>query len=161
VITRASVRLWRDTWYGLQRRSAGERETACVWLGIRAGDAEDAREIVFLDDLPGTIGRRLQHRTSRVAVNMMLERARALGMEIVGDIHTHPSTWVDLSEVDRAHPIEYRVDLLALVLPSFAAGAPDVTVSGVHSYAGDGEWTSFEGDAIGDRFLIIGDDEGG
>jgi proteasome lid subunit RPN8/RPN11 len=127
----------------LQRRSADENEAACVWLGTRSSDLERALEVVFLDDLPGTVGRRLQHRTSRQAVDMMLEFARTKRMSIVGDLHTHPSEWVDLSEVDRVHPIEYRVGLLALVLPSCAQGLPDLTRTGVHEYIGAGNWKMF------------------
>lgn len=155
MLMRVDNQVWRETWLGLQRRSAGERESACVWLGTRDGEWETAREIVFLDDLPGTIGRRLQHRTSRVAVNMMLDRARDAGMEIVGDIHTHPSDWVDLSEVDRAHPIEYRVGLLAIVFPHFAAGEPNLAVAGVHEYAGNGDWKTFDETSSSTRLLIV------
>jgi proteasome lid subunit RPN8/RPN11 len=149
-----SLELWTTTWYGLQRRSAGENEAACVWLGTRSPHLERALEVVYLDDLPGTVGRRLQHRTSRQAVDMMLELARTKRMSIVGDLHTHPGEWVDLSEVDREHPIEYRVGLLALVIPSFGRGGADLTRTGVHEYAGAGRWNTFESHDHGTRIEI-------
>jgi proteasome lid subunit RPN8/RPN11 len=146
--------LFEATWLGLQRRSQGAQETACVWLGNQDGEREIATEIVFLDDLPGTVGRRLQHRTSREAVRILIDRARELGLTIVGDVHTHPGQWVDLSEVDRAHPIEYRIGLLALVFPSFAQGSPWLDGVGVHEYLGSGQWTRFEGDDVASRLQL-------
>ena len=146
--------VWRTTWVGLQQRGAGERETAAVWLGTLVQGKETVREVIFLDDLPGTVGRRLQHRTSRQAVNMMLARARELDLGIVADIHTHPEEWVGLSEVDRLHPIEYRPGLLALVLPDFAHGEPDLSRTGAHEYLGDGVWRTFDPAEIGRRLVI-------
>ncbi len=137
--------VWIATWEGLRVRGGGVRESACIWAGTRDGDVEVAQAIVFLDDLPGTAGQPLQHRTSRDAVAAMLARVRELGMVIVADIHTHPSIGVDLSLVDRAHPIEFRVGLLALVLPAFGAGAPQLARTGVHEYVGDGRWKKFRG----------------
>jgi hypothetical protein len=152
--------LWISTWEGLRVRGAGLREAACVWAGTRAAHEETARDVIFLDDLAGTVGRRDQHRTSREAVNALLSRTRELGMVIVGDIHTHPTDWVDLSLVDQEHPIEYRVGLLALVLPEFAVGAPDITRTGIHEYAGAGRWNRIVGANVGRRlrFLNEGDE---
>lgn len=149
--------LWSATWNGLRVRGGGRREAACVWAGTRDGGVERACEVIFLDDLPGTVGRRLQHRTSRAAVAMLLQRARELGLVIVGDVHTHPSDWVDLSDVDRAHPIEYRVGLVALVLPEFAMGTPDIGLVGVHEYSGDGHWRTFEGEQVTQRLCVVGE----
>lgn len=146
--------LWLSTWRGLQQRGGGAREAACVWLGTIAGDVEHAREIVFLDDLPGTTAQRLNHRTSREAVNMVLGRARVSRQRIVADIHTHPADWVDLSVVDRAHPIEYRLGLLALVLPDFAEGPCELSRAGVHEYLGDGRWGRFDGSAKANRVRL-------
>jgi len=151
-------KLFDVTWLGLQQRSQGSQETACVWLGDQDAERETATEVVFLDDLPGTVGRRLHHRTSREAVRILIDRARELGLTIVGDVHTHPGPWVDLSEVDRAHPIEYRIGLLALVFPTFAEGPPRLDGVGVHEYLGSGEWRTFEGEDVASR-LSLEEDE--
>jgi proteasome lid subunit RPN8/RPN11 len=154
-----SADVWSSTWLGLRERGQGQRETASVWLGKKTGTIEHAHVAVFLDDLPGTVGRRLQHRTSRTAIDMLLARARELGMVIVADIHTHPADWVDLSDTDRLHPIEYRIGLLALVLPDFAASRPDLQRVGVHEYVGDGEWTTFRAQEAARRMRIVGAEE--
>lgn len=146
--------LYERTWLGLQQRGRGARETACVWLGDQDREREVAREVIFLDDLPGTVGRRLQHRTSREAVRILIDRARELGLTIVGDVHTHPGLWVDLSDVDRAHPIEYRIGLLALVFPAFAKGPPRFEGIGVHEYLGSCEWKTFEDHEVAQRLVL-------
>ena len=51
-------------------------------------------------------------------------------------------------------PIEYRVGLLAFVLPTFAQGAPDLGRTGVHTYLGDGEWYRLADDEVGTRFVV-------
>lgn len=151
--------LWAATWAGLRRRGDERRESACVWLGTRDRAEERACEVVFLDDLPGTVARRLHHRTSLAAVAALMQRARALGLVIVADIHTHPGEWVGLSELDQAHPIEYRVGLVALVLPRFASGPPELQLTGVHEYLGDGRWRGFAGEDLARRVCIT--EEGG
>lgn len=146
--------LWRMTWSGLAARGEGLRETACVWGGTREGSTERAEAVVFLDDLPGVVGQALQHRTSRAAVNLLLADVRRMGLRIVGDVHTHPADWVDLSITDRVHPIEFRVGLIAIVIPNFACGPPDVATTGIHEYVGDGEWKWIPSDEAHRRVII-------
>lgn len=146
--------LWQATWAGLRERGGGVREAACVWLGTRSGTVEHAFDVVYLDDLPGTTARRVQHRTSREGVDMLLACARDRKMSLVADIHTHPGRRVDLSEIDQAHPIEFRVGLLALVLPHFATTEPDITTIGLHEYAGDGRWHTMRGTEVVARLSL-------
>lgn len=147
--------LWKDTWLGLAERGDARREAACVWAGTRSEQVERAEAVIFLDDLPGVVGRPYQHRTSRSAVSLMLATVRRMGLRIVGDLHTHPSSWVDMSIVDRAHPIEFRVGLIAIVIPHFAALPVDIASVGVHEYAGDGEWTTLEASDVARRVVIL------
>lgn len=150
-----SMGLWQMTWEGLRARSRGRRESACVWGGRRSNDSEVAEEVHFLDDLPGVIGYRAFHSTSREATQALFARLRALGQSIVADIHCHPGRWVGLSETDAEHPIEYRVGLFALVLPCFATGMPRLSRTGVHIYLGDGVWQKFSGGDAKLRIKII------
>jgi hypothetical protein len=82
----------------------------------------------------------------RVPVNALAQLFSSLkddGRVIVGDIHTHPSGWVGLSNLDKRNPIEYRLGLYAVVLPSFAIGDPCLRASGVHQYLGQAGWQTF------------------
>lgn len=140
-----SSELWERTWLGLRARGYGQREAACVWAGESSDLEERVSEVIFLDDLPGVESFALQHRTTRKATAVLFEQLREKRLSIVADVHTHPEEWVDLSWVDKAHPIEYRPGLTALVLPGYATGAPSLKETGVHVYLGDGEWRHLKG----------------
>lgn len=130
---------WSLTWQGLKSRGGEERETACVWGGRRLDDEEFVEGVYFLDDL-GTSRGRLYHRTPREATVALFHALRQKGHVIIADMHTHPGPWVGLSPTDEEHPIEYRRGLLALVLPFFARGEPNLRGVGAHEYLGDGRW---------------------
>lgn len=136
---RVPLRLWLDTWGGLEARGAGRREAACVWAGPTES-AGRVNEVVFLDDLGEVCSGALHHRTPTATTRALFELLRSRGLEILADVHTHPSDWVELSQVDQEHPIEYRVGLLALVIPGFAVGEPSLDACGLHEYLGDLRW---------------------
>jgi proteasome lid subunit RPN8/RPN11 len=135
-----SESLWQSTWSGLSQRGQGRRESACVWAGERFADRWVVHDVVFLDDLPGVHGGRLHHCTTRPAVAALLSRLRSAGWQIVADVHTHPRDWVDLSPVDRQHPIEHRIGLVAIVLPHYGRGPIRLESVGVHEYQGSYRW---------------------
>lgn len=134
--------LWRATWLGLRRLSGGHRESACVWGGRRDGDGWHAERVIFFAE--GADAGSHYHRTSTAATAEAFRELRSAGLRIVADIHTHPEKWVGLSAIDQEHPVEYRGGLLALVLPDFAAGSPDLGHVGAHLYEGDGRWRELD-----------------
>lgn len=150
--------LWARTWRGLRDRGAGRRESAAVWSGTRDDTGERAVDVLFLDDLPGVRAHALQHCVPRSATAALFRELRARGHVIVGDVHTHPGAWVDLSLTDQEHPIEYRVGLLAVVIPHFAKGSPDETGVGIHVYRGSGAWETPEGAARASALVIVSED---
>lgn len=145
---------WDLTWQGLKERSGGVRESACVWAGDRLQDVWHVRSVFFLDDLGPVSAGPLHHRASRECVANLFSTLRAHGESIVADVHCHPKDWVDMSPTDEAHPIEFRIGLLAIVLPSFASTAPDVQSAGVHEYLGTSTWRRLSVAQVIDRFLI-------
>jgi hypothetical protein len=147
--------VWKSTWEGLRSRSDGLRESACVWGGQRSGSKETVTQVHFIDDLPGVRRHRLFHRTSREATTLLFRELRALGQAILADIHCHPGAWVGLSETDAAHPIEYRVGLVALVFPGFATGFPLLSRAGVHVYLGEGAWEELSARKANRRIRIV------
>lgn len=151
---RMTAALWRETWTGLELRCAGVREAACIWGGRRTENAEIASSIVFLDDLPGVRAARAIHRTPTGATTLLFQILRSRGEEIVADVHAHPSDWVDQSITDQEHPIEFRVGLMALILPSFARGEPDLERTGVHEYLGNRKWRSWGPSEVGSHIII-------
>lgn len=146
--------LWTRTWVGLRERGGGQRESAAVWTGTRDDAGETAMDVVFLDDFPGVRAHALQHCVPRSASAALFRELRARGHVLVGDVHTHPGSWVDLSPTDQEHPIEYRVGLVAVVIPHFARGAPRTDTIGIHVYRGSGAWDTPEG-AARDATLML------
>lgn len=135
-----SQAIWNETWEGLRLRSGNSRESACVWGGHRSETSDEATQVHFIDDLPGIERGRLSHQTPREATELLFGDLRRSGQSIVADVHSHPGSWVGLSETDSTHPIEYRIGLFALVLPRFANGKPSLASAGVHIYLGNGNW---------------------
>ena len=136
--------IWLETWTGLRKRGAGRREAACIWGGYRTDAQETVEAVLFFDDFGPTIAGALSHRTPRDVTTAAFSRLRESGFVIVADVHSHPDEWVGLSPVDRAHPIEYRVGLRAVVLPHYAIGEPSIRGVGLHEYLGNGRWQQFD-----------------
>ena len=150
------TRLWELTWARLAQDSQGVRESACVWAGERLKDRWIVQEVAFLDDLCGVRASRLQHRTTRPALEHLFTRLRTGGWQVVADVHTHPGNWVDLSPVDRRHPIEHRIGLVAMVLPQYAAGCPSRDHIGVHDYEGSYQWRRWTHAEVLERLAFSG-----
>lgn len=148
---------WRQTWSGLLARGEGRRETACVWAGVREAACDRVEHVAFIDDLDGVTGAPYSHVAQPEAVGRVLADLRRRGLVIAADVHTHPSSWVGLSAIDQANPIEFRIGLLALVLPAFAAGEPLVSRVGAHEYLGSKRWRQLAaGEAA--RTIVIEED---
>ncbi len=152
-------RLLESTWHGLKLRSGGRRESACVWVGHRTQTGCHVREVIFLDDLPGVTAGRLRHNTPKEATRALFSLLHSRRLDILADLHTHPLDWVDLSPVDQRHPLEFRVGLIAIVVPHYAAGEATLATAGVHEYVGSFAWRRLSQTEVKSRILINGDDK--
>lgn len=132
--------LWVETWLGLRVRGRGKVESAALWAGKRNASAETVEGVYFLDDFAGRVQDAAYHCVPPRALAEVFARLQQDRRVIVGDIHTHPTRWVGLSQLDQEHPIEFRKGLYAVVLPSFAMPSPSLDSTGVHEYLGDSEW---------------------
>lgn len=106
----------QSTVVGLRERSAGWRESACVWIGTAAGmvqcvafhhEIADDRATALSLELPEAAKFRLYQWLAR-------EKLRILAL-----LHTHPDCWVDLSWIDQQNQISSRVGFLSIVLPFY------------------------------------------
>ena len=111
-------------------------------------------EVVFLDDFPGVEGFARFHKVSREAVTALFRYLQQKNLQLIADVHSHPGTWVGLSEIDMEHPLEFRVGFLSLVLPSYATPKPDIGTVGVHEYIGNMEWETLTPEAVPTRIKI-------
>lgn len=132
--------LWEMTWCGLCDRGRGRVESAAVWAGKRDGKIEVVEGVYFLDDFAGGLQRRGYHLVTPEALAKLFAQLQKERRVLIADVHTHPTGWVGLSEIDKEHPIEFRPGIHAIVLPFFALPEPSLKTAGVHEYKGDGKW---------------------
>lgn len=146
--------LWNETTHGLAKRGSNLRESACIWAGTRDEKTWKVTEIVYLDDLHGTKSTRRYHSTSREALSQLFEILRSKKLQIIADVHTHPSIWVDMSLLDMENPIEHRIGLLAFIIPNLAKPPVIIEKLGVHEYIGQCKWNRLSQNEIHERFII-------
>jgi hypothetical protein len=82
-------------------------------------------------------------------------RCRAEGLRVVGDIHTHPHSWVAQSSIDAAHPMSAREDHIALIAPNYGRGRIALGDLGAHVFNAPG-WTSHFDDQVATIVTLTG-----
>jgi hypothetical protein len=148
-------KIWVQTWLGLRVRGRGKVESAAIWGGKRDALTETVEAVYFLDDLAGRVQFSGYHRVPEKALAQFFSQLQRDRRVIVGDIHTHPTRWVDLSDLDKDNPIEFRKGLYAIVLPSYAIPEPSLTLAGVHEYKGNGRWRALSQRAKRKLFTFV------
>ena len=111
-------RLWRghplveidhDLWAGMiadlgRRGLGGKREAGAFLLGHRLGNTRRVDRVVYFDDLdPDCLVGHIHLRPP--AYSALWDLCELTGLAVVGDVHTHPSTWVAQSGIDRCNPM--------------------------------------------------------
>jgi proteasome lid subunit RPN8/RPN11 len=142
----ALLRIRRSDWLALMaelgRRGRGQRESGAFLLGVRGGDRRTVTTIVYLDDLdPNCLqgGIRFDGR----AFSKLWDICDAQGLVVIGDVHTHPTTWVNQSDIDAANPMVARNGHIALIVPHLATNPVTPAEVGVHRYGGADGWTTW------------------
>lgn len=144
-VLRIPRHLWEQTWSLLSLMGDGRLESACVWGGARSGRILEVKKVYPIGPAHGAARGELSHRMSLEGVSRLFEELRTDGHQVIADVHTHPEDWVGLSYVDMAHPIEFRIGLICLVLPWYGAGVPSLQGTGIHVYLGGGRWADESG----------------
>lgn len=115
---RISRSLLERTRAGLRARSAGWRESACVWIGSRDGVV---RDVVFHHELGDDRGSPLSLELPEDAKYALYDRLERERSALLALLHTHPADWVDLSAVDQRNQVSSRVGFWSIVLPHYGA----------------------------------------
>lgn len=133
---------WRRLLAELRRRGAGHRESGAFLLVARGNDR--VVRVAYYDDLDAHC---LTGGIS-FATSGFTELWRICGEEnlrVVADVHTHPGTWVQQSEIDATNPMMARVGHVAMIVPSYG-GARSIGECGVHIYLGSRRWIAVPAD---------------
>lgn len=78
---------------------------------------------------------------------------REQALRVVGDIHLHPGSSTQQSQLDADQPMVARAGHLALIAPAFGAGILSPRRLGAHMKTGTC-WRSFAGDEIDAVFVV-------
>ncbi|WP_269304726.1 hypothetical protein [Aeromicrobium sp. HA] len=131
-----SRRRWRDLLGELQRRGDDRRESGAFLLAANTGD--HVERVVYYDDLDARcLTGGISFSTTGFTELWRICEEQAL--RVVADVHTHPSTWVQQSEIDASNPMMARVGHVAMIVPSYGH-ARSVEECGVHIYLGSYQW---------------------
>ncbi len=153
----ALLRFGRSSWAGLVgelgRRAGGERESGAFLLAPSTAEWRVTR-IVYFDDLdPDALDGGVALHAP--AFSALWDLCRREALAVIGDVHTHPASWVDQSSIDRGSSMVGRRGHVALIVPDLAARTVRPREVGVHRHDGGGAWTSWTGrDA--ERRLYVG-----
>lgn len=146
------IKIPRLTWMGLVRdlrkRGQGCRESGAFLLG--KVDSADRRVESFIcyDDLdPQALedGIIVFH---ACGFSALWELCSKRGLEVLVDVHTHPTADVRQSDVDKEYPMLPVMGHIALILPRYGKTSKwSLSGVGVNVYQGARQWSSTRGDA--------------
>ena len=127
-----------------ERGLNGRREAGAFLLGATNGGERRAVAVVYFDDLdPDCLVGNIHFRA--VGYSKLWDVCDTQALHVIADVHTHPSTQVEQSEIDRAHPMIAQVGHFALILPDYATREVAVHEVGIHEYRGEVSWKTWLG----------------
>ena len=145
-------RAWRQLLAKLGARGGGNRESGAFLLGHTRGRRPRVTRIVYFDDLePGSLNGAVH--LTHIAYSRLWELCREIGLEVLGDVHTHPGPIVSQSPVDQDNPLVAQVGHVALIVPHYAQGTIVTTDVGVYEYQGDEGWATRPGALVHRRWF--------
>jgi proteasome lid subunit RPN8/RPN11 len=140
---------------GLRKRSAGWRESAAIWVGRIVGERKDwsAERVIFHHELCDDQAGALFLELSETAKFRLYQDLANEGFRIIALLHTHPSSWVDLSDVDRRNQLSSRIGFWSIVVPFYGRRPWKIRRLGVHILTMDG-WHRFSQDESCRRVVV-------
>lgn len=93
-------------------------EGLALWFGTADGDCADVTHLVEVSG-PGFRTTPLYMSLSLRAMMVLTDLAEKLDAFLIGQIHSHPERFLDLSELDKTHGIR-SPDYLSVVCPYYA-----------------------------------------
>jgi len=134
--------LWDEMVAELGRRGLdGGRESGAFLLAPHDGDGKRVTRAIYLDDLDSNclVGGIHFHGCGYSKLATMCEREQ---LRVVGDVHTHPGSWVGQSDVDRDNPMLALRGHLAVIMPDYSTRPIEPREVGIHEYRGEDGWNS-------------------
>jgi proteasome lid subunit RPN8/RPN11 len=144
-------RLWVSILADLRARGRGHQESGGFLLGRRGGSSRSIEAFLAYDVVdPLALRGHIEFDGSRMDV--VWNECRRRGLEVVADVHTHPSGFGQ-SDVDKANPMIPETGHLALIIPNFARRLYLPGNIGIYEFCGRDGWVDHS--SMGSRFFAV------
>lgn len=128
----------------LRKRGKGRQESGAFLLGKADASNQYIETFICYDDLdPSSLssGVVIFHGSGFSA---LWDICAKKGLQVVADIHTHPTADVRQSSIDKSHPMLPVPGHIALVMPRYGSTSKCSLVGiGMYVFQGQGRWKSF------------------
>jgi proteasome lid subunit RPN8/RPN11 len=133
--------LWGQMIFQLRRRSAGRRESGAFLVGRLKAGTPRVTSFICYDDLDPNAYDTGAIYFHDVGYSALWQHCRERKVEVLTDVHTHPSAGVAQSPIDRKNPMIPMVGHTAMIVPNFGR-TPWWSLDGVgiYEYLGNFNW---------------------
>lgn len=136
-----SIRLWIKLIKGLRKRGEGRRESGGFLL-VKSGNSKVVK-VVFYDQFDKTVSKSgIIEFKGAVPFFEFLAKEQ---LEVLADIHTHPTRNTKQSDSDQKHPMIRIKGHIAIIAPNYANNLfifpKDCSI---YEYMGNFDWIKFE-----------------
>jgi proteasome lid subunit RPN8/RPN11 len=138
---RVPIFLWRRLISDLRKRGGGRRESGAFLLGFRGPRRDIVKKYIPYDELdPNALDSGIIV-FNPVGFMKLWQECKRLKMQVLADVHTHPTDWTEQSDTDRTHPMISQVGHIALIVPNFARHSGwHLKGVGIFEYLGEHRW---------------------
>ncbi|MFC3110094.1 hypothetical protein ACFQAT_28250 [Undibacterium arcticum] len=143
-----AIKIPRLTWLGLvtelRKRGGRRRESGAFLLGTAGTDDGRVETFVCYDDLdPSALSDGIVVFHAK-GFSALWDYCAKRGLQVLADVHTHPTVDVRQSTVDQDYPMVPVQGHLALILPNYGHTSMwSLAGVGMHVFKGQTRWTSF------------------
>jgi proteasome lid subunit RPN8/RPN11 len=127
----------------MRDKSDGVRESGAFLLGQRDDRFDRVHSYVLYADLDPHVSDSGIIQFSSNGYSLLWKYCRDRKQRAIADVHSHPTSWVDQSEADRAHPMIPERGHISLIVPSFGdVQWWSMRSVGIYEYLGGRSWNS-------------------
>lgn len=146
--------VWPSLMADVRRRGAGVRESGAFLLGRTTEEARVVERWVAYEDLDPAALNFEYVRLETAAFSRLWAHCEAVGLEVVGDMHTHP-LGPRQSPSDRANPMISIAGHVALIVPRFAQGDVHPRDLSFNVYLANKRWLNLFGADAAAQIRIV------
>lgn len=137
------ISMWLRLNKTLRGASAGKRESGAFLLG-KADTSKVSFYIPYHLFDPISLEEGYIHFKGEGYINLW-EICRRKQLTVIGDVHTHPGSNTNQSQLDRMHPMIFQKSHMALIIPNYAKRKlPTLQGIGIFEYQGDFIWKKYD-----------------